>query len=106
MLLNQGIVYSDPTILYCSTPVLKISETMAKKFEKLQEKAHKIIYYQTIEGRENKFRSILNRKKLNAACQIFKCIQGKIIPAFTTYVAEISHNYNTINIDAALQLLN
>ena len=34
-----------PTILYCSTPVLNISETMTQKFEKLREKAQKIIYY-------------------------------------------------------------
>ena len=34
-----------PTILCCSTPVFKISDTMAQKFEKLQERAHKIIYY-------------------------------------------------------------
>ena len=56
-----------PTILYCSTPVLKISDTMAQKFEKLQEKARKIIYYQANEGRENRFRSILNQKKLKSS---------------------------------------
>ena len=27
-----------PTILYCSTPVLKIADTMTQKFEKLQER--------------------------------------------------------------------
>ena len=56
-----------PTILYCSTPVLKISDTIAQKFEKLQEKASKIIYYQVNECRENGFRSILNQKKLKAS---------------------------------------
>ena len=43
------LVYSAhvlPTIVYCSTPVLKISDIMTQKFEKLQEKAQKIIYCQ------------------------------------------------------------
>ena len=32
------IAHVLPTILYCSTPVLKISDTMTQKFEKLQER--------------------------------------------------------------------
>ena len=86
-----------PNILYCSTPVLKISDTMAQQFEKLQEKARKIINNQANESRGNRFRSILNQKKLKAACLIFKCLRGTSIPAFSSYAAEISHNYNTRN---------
>ena len=97
-------VHILPTILYCSTPVLKISDTIAQKFEKLQERARKIIYYQVNECRENRFRSILNQKKLKAACLIFKCLRGTNIPAFSSYAAEISHNYNTRNNNAALRL--
>ena len=93
-----------PTILYCSTPVLKISDTMAQKFNKLHEKARKITYYQANEGRENRFRSILNQKKLKTACLIFKCLRETSIPAFSSYAAEISHNYSTRNNNAALRL--
>ena len=43
-MLAEKSVYSAhvlPTILYCSAPVLNISDTMTQKFEKLQEKAQK-----------------------------------------------------------------
>ena len=93
-----------PTILYCSTPVLNISETMTQKFEKLREKAQKIIYYPANQNRENRFCNILNQKKLKAACLIFKCLQGKSIPAFSTYAEEISHNYKTRKNNASLRL--
>ena len=93
-----------PTILYCSTPVLNISDTMAQKLGKLQEKARKIICYQANEGRGNRFHSILNQKILKAACLIFKFLRGTSIPAFSSYVAEISQNYNTRNNNAALRL--
>ena len=93
-----------PTILYCSTPVLKISDTMTQKFKKLQEKTQKIIYYQANQNKENQFCSILNQKKLKAACLIFKFLQGTSIPAFSTYVEEISHNYKTRNNNASLRL--
>ena len=82
-------------ILYCSTPVLKISDTMTQKFEKLQEKVQKIINYQANQNRENRFCSILNQKKLKAACLIFKCLQGTSIPTFSSYAEEISQNYKT-----------
>ena len=93
-----------PTILYCSTAVLKISDTMTQKFEKLQEKAQKIIYYQANQNRENRFCSILNQKKLKAACLIFKCLHGTSIPAFSSYAEEINHNYKTRNNNASLRL--
>ena len=93
-----------PTILYCSTPVLNVSETMTQKFEKLREKAQKIIYYSANQNRENRFCSILNQKKFKAACLIFKCLQGTSIPAFSTYAEEISHNYKTRKNNASLRL--
>ena len=33
-----------PTMLYCSTPVVKVSDTMLKKFESVQNRAQKVIY--------------------------------------------------------------
>ena len=97
-------VHVLPTLLYCSTPLLKISDTMTQKFEKLQEKAQKVIYYQANQNRENRFSSILNQKKLKAACLIFKGLQGTGIQAFTSYAEEISHNYKTRNNNATLRL--
>ena len=93
-----------PTILYCSTPVLQISDTMTQKFEKLQEKALKIIYCQANQNREIRFGSILNQKKLKAACLIFKCLQGTSIPAFSSYATEICYNYRTRNNNKSLRL--
>ena len=93
-----------PTILYCSTPVLKISDTMTQKFENLQEKALKIIYCQANQNREIRFGSILNQKKLKAACLIFKCLQGKSIPVFSSYTTEICYNYRTRNNNISLRL--
>ena len=61
-----------PTILYCSTPVLYISDSMAQNIEKLHEKAQKIINYQANQNRENRFCSILNQKKLKAAWLIIQ----------------------------------
>ena len=97
-------VHVLPTILYCSTPVLNISDTMTQKFEKLQERAQKIIYYQTNQNCESRFCSILNQKKCKAACLIFKCLQGTSIPPFSSYAEEISHSYKTRKINASLRL--
>ena len=93
-----------PTILYCSTQVLKISDTMTQRFEKLQEKAQKMIYCQPNHNRGKRFCSILNQKKLKAACMIFKCLQGTSIPVFSPYAEEISHTYRTRNNNASLRL--
>ena len=79
-------------------------DTMTQKFEKLKEKAQKIIYYQANQNRENRFCSILNQKKLKAACLIFKCLQGTRIPAFSSYAEEINHNYKKRNNSASLCL--
>ena len=94
-----------PTILYCSTPVLQISDTMTQKFEKLQEKALQIIYCQANQNREIRFGSILNQKKLKAACLIFKCLQGTSIPAFSSYATEICYNYRKRNNNKSLRVL-
>ena len=93
-----------PTILYYSAPVLKISDTMTHKFEKLQEKALKIIYCQANQNREIRFGNILNQKKLKAACLIFKCLQRTSIPAFSSYATEICHKYRTRNNNISLRL--
>ena len=81
------------TILYCSMPVVKISETMVQKFETLQDKILKIIYHRIKESRENDITSISNHKKLKAACLIFKCLHGTSIPAFLSYAEKINHTY-------------
>ena len=46
--LAAKVVYNEhvlPTLLYCSSPVLKISETMPQKFETFQHKVYKVIYH-------------------------------------------------------------
>ena len=76
------VVYSAHSvhtpILYCSTPALKISKTMAQKFVALQDKAPKIIYHQIKEDIENEFASFSNQKKLKATCIIFECLHEQV----------------------------
>ena len=61
-----------PKILYCSTPVLKVSDTMANKFERLQRSAIKIIHKQPKSCKECGLMTIQNQKKFKAAIQIFQ----------------------------------
>ena len=93
-----------PTILHCSTPALKISDTIAHGFEKLQERPQKIIFDQANPNTESRSCRILNQKKLKATCFIFKCPQKTSIPAFSSYAEEISHNYKTRINNASLRL--
>ena len=91
-------------ILHAGTNDLKSGQTPTQRFEKLQEKAQKIIYCQPNHNREKRFCSILNQKKLKAACMIFKCLQGTGTPVFSPYGEEISHTYRTRTNNASLHL--
>ena len=55
-----------PKMLYCSTPTLKISDTMGKKFENLQARAIKIIHHHPEFDQERGYMTMLNRKSLKA----------------------------------------
>ena len=92
-----------PTMLYCSTPVVKVSDTMSKRFENLQNRAQKIIYG-TQENNTCKVISINNQKKMKVVIQMFKCRQGTCIPALRTYADKINHRHNTRNNKSLLRL--
>ena len=93
-----------PKILYCSTPVLKISDTMVNKFEQLQRSAIKIIHNQPKKCKECGFMTIQNQKKFKAATQIFKCLQGTAVPNLTSYIEKVDHKYNTRGNSSTLRL--
>ena len=93
-----------PKILYCSTPVLKISDTMVNKFEWLQRNAIKIIHNQPKSCKECGFMTILNQKRFQASILIFKYLQGTAIPHFTSYINKVEHKYNTRGNLSALRL--
>ena len=82
-----------PTMLYCSTPVVKVSDTMSKKFESLQNRAQKIIYGLQENNRCDLI-SINNQKKMKAI-QMFKCRQGASIPALRMYADNFDHQHET-----------
>ena len=75
-----------PKILYCSNPVIKASNTMANKYERLQSSAIKIIYKQPKICRECGLLTMQNQKRCKAAILMFQCIQGAAIPHFTSYI--------------------
>ena len=100
LLLNLAVksVYTAmvlPKVIYCSNPVIKVSETMANKYERLQSSAVKIIYKQPKSCRECGFLTIQNQKRYKAAILMFQCIQGAAIPHFTSYINNVEHKYNT-----------
>ena len=55
-----------PKMLYCSTPTLKISDKLGKKFENLQARAIKIIHPCPEYDQERRYMTILNQKKFKA----------------------------------------
>ena len=59
-----------PTMLYCSMPVVKVSDTMLKKFESVQYRAQKVIYGLQKDSRCDLI-SINNQKKMKVAIQMF-----------------------------------
>ena len=93
-----------PKMLYCSTPILKISDTMNKKFENLQARAIKIIHHHPEFDQEHGYMTILNQKKFKADLLIFKCLQGTTIPNFESYGERVSHNYGTRGNKATLRV--
>ena len=93
-----------PKMLYCSTPTLKISDTMGKKFENLQARAIKIIHHHSEFDQEHGYMTIFNQKKFKAGILIFKCLQGTTIPNFASYAERVSHNYGTRGNKATLRV--
>ena len=93
-----------PKILYCSTPILKISDTMDKKFENLQTRAIKIINRRPECDQECRFMSVSNQKKYKADLLMFKCLQGTTVENFASYGERISHNYGTRGNKATLRV--
>ena len=92
-----------PTMLYCSTPVVKVSDTMLKKFESVQNRAQRVIYGLQEDNRCGLI-SINNQKKMKVAVQMFKCRQGTCIPAFTKYADNIDHQHETRSNRSLLRL--
>ena len=82
------------TTIYCSTPVVKVSDTISKKFESLQNRAQKVDY-----GLQEKNRckliSINNQKQMKVAIQMFKCRQQTSIPALKMYADNVAHYHDT-----------
>ena len=93
-----------PKILYCSTSVLVVSDTMANKYERLQKSAIKIIHKQPKDSKECGLMSIQDHKKFKAAIQIFKCLQETAIPNLASYIQKVDHNYNTRGSSSTLRL--
>ena len=93
-----------PKMLYCSTPSVKISDTMGKKFENLQARAIKIIHHHPEFDQEHGHMTILNQKKFKADLLISKCSQGTTIPNFESYGERVSHNYGTRGNTATLSV--
>ena len=60
-----------PTMLYCSTPVVKISEAMKKKFDSMQKRAQKVMYGLQ-ERNRSELISINNHKKIKVMIKMFK----------------------------------
>ena len=75
-----------PKTIYYSNPVLKLSDTMANKIERLKKNAMKIIHNQSTSCRDCALITILNQKKCKAAIMTFKCLQGTAIPYFASYI--------------------
>ena len=93
-----------PKMLYCSTPILKISDTMGKKFENLQARAIKIIHHHPEFDQEHGYMTISNQKKFKEDLLIFKCLQGATIPNFESYGERVSHDYGTRGNKATLSV--
>ena len=86
-----------PTMLICSTPVVKVSDSMLKKFESGQNRAQKVIYGLQEDNRCGLI-SINNKKKMKVAIQMFKCRLGTCIPALRKYTDNIDHQHETRSI--------
>lgn len=92
-----------PTMLYCSTPVVKVSDTMSKKFESVQNRAQKVIYGLQ-ENNRCKLISINNQKKMKVVTEMFKCRQGTSIPALRAYTENVDHQHDTRSNKSLLRL--
>ena len=93
-----------PVILYCSNPVLKVSDTMANKFGRLQRSALKIIHNQSKSCKECGPMTLLYQKSYKAAIIMFKCLQGIAILHFTSYVYKVEHKYYKRGTSSTLRL--
>ena len=80
-------------MLNCSSPTLKISETMGTKFEKIQARAVKSIYLHPEYDQEHNYMTILNQKKFKADLLIFKCLQGTNVQNCACHGERVNHNY-------------
>ena len=84
-----------PKMLYCSTPTLKISEILGRKFEKIQARAVKIICPYPEYDQGHKYMTILDQKKFKADLLIFKCLQGTNVQNCACYGERVNHKCGT-----------
>ena len=92
-----------PTMLYCSTPVVWVSDAMSKKFDSVQRRAEKVIYGLR-ETNRSELISINNHRKIKAVIQMFKYRQGTSIPALRTYADTIDQQHETRSNKSLLRL--
>ena len=83
-----------PTMLYCSMPVLKVSDTMSKKLDSVQNRAQKVIH-ELQEKNRCRLIWINNHKRMKVVMKMFKCWQDTTIPALRTYAENIDHQPDT-----------
>ena len=90
-------------MLYCSTPVVKVSDTMLTKIKSVQYRVHNVIYgLQT--DKICSLISINNQKMIKVAMQMFKCRQGTCIPGLRKHADNIDHQHETRSNTSLLRL--
>lgn len=78
-----------PVMLYCNNVYLNLSITTQQKFERIQNRALRII-----NGQQSsvKLPSVNEIRKRNCAREVFKCLNGIAPMAFQNYFTRVSHS--------------
>ena len=92
-----------PTMVYRSTPVVRVSDTMSKKFDSVQRRAEKVIYGLR-ETNRSELISINNHRNIKVVIQMLKCWQGASILAIRAYADTIDHQHETRSNRSLLRL--
>ena len=83
----------EPVLFYCNNAMLGISDSTAARFQKIQDRAHKVIFGKR--ERNNTWETVTHKRNRLCVLEVVKCLKGRAPINFNEYFSKNSHEKNT-----------
>ena len=89
-------VMIEPVLFYCNNVMLGISDSTAARFQKIQDRAHKVVFGKR--ERSNTWETVTCKRNRLFVLEVFKCLNGIASINFNEYFSKNCHEKNTVGI--------